>query len=223
MPRRSRAGRRRVEAQRRGAADAAGSGEGGTALTLRYLAFGQWKLSVWLRNGLVLLERGTMKGAIVWLPVIVLPIFSCSVVSKANIRGMPHVSFSREPRSSRAPAPTRTHTSAANRVSRQQAELRDSRPERPTLTPTPQRPIAAVKYNLAIRGGPGASYPVIGTASPGQRFPITGRDSTGEWWRIRHYGDEGWVYHESVTAKNGEGVQVVTITPSPLSGSTSTP
>ena len=80
----------------------------------------------------------------------------------------------------------------------------------PTATETPALVEAALTVNSAmnIRGGPGTSYNVIGSANAGQRFPVTGKNPADDWWQINFNGQAGWVFGQLVTGENTGGVQV---------------
>jgi len=88
--------------------------------------------------------------------------------------------------------------------------------EPPTPEPTPPPP-AEVVINSAmnIRGGPGTTYNVIGSASQGQRFPTTGKNPEGNWWQIDYNGQAGWVFGDLVTTQNTEAVAVAVNIPQP--------
>jgi hypothetical protein len=91
--------------------------------------------------------------------------------------------------------------------------------EEPTATPTPE-PVQArltIAQLVNVRGGPGTTYAIIGSANPGQSFPITGKNQAGDWWEIDFSGQRGWVFGELATSANAEAVAVaLNIPPAPV-------
>ncbi len=162
-----------------------------------------------------------MKTVIVWLIVLVLLIYSCSMMTNER-----EYAVSPALRTS-TPYPTWTNTAIASQLVKQERApdatlaLTGEPPtavpvvRNPTSTPTPQVPLVTINHNMNIRGGPGTNYPVIGSASVGQEFPIIGKNHVGDWWNIIYKGHKAWVFSELVTATNAERVQVPLIIPTP--------
>lgn len=93
-------------------------------------------------------------------------------------------------------------------------------------------PEVLVNINLMnVRGGPGTTYNVVGSASAGERFEVIGRNPAGDWWQIDFRGQVGWVFNQLVTPANTGAVAVaqnippapVAPTPVPPPPATSTP
>ncbi len=80
----------------------------------------------------------------------------------------------------------------------------------------PVGPVVTINRSMNVRSGPGADYPVIGTASAGQQFPIVGKDPTGDWWQIDADGQIGWVAAQYVIPANAGSVQVIADLPTPV-------
>lgn len=79
---------------------------------------------------------------------------------------------------------------------------------------SPALPTVVALENLAIRGGPGLNYPIVGFTATGQPLDVTGRTANGDWWQVRLPGasvELGWVSSESVTALNTANVPGVAI------------
>jgi outer membrane lipoprotein-sorting protein len=69
----------------------------------------------------------------------------------------------------------------------------------PTLDPAgPQLSIRPDLTLVNVRGGPGATYPVIGGLAPKQVVSVVGKNQAGDWWAIDLQGQTGWVFAELV-------------------------
>ena len=68
---------------------------------------------------------------------------------------------------------------------------------------------------MNLRGGPGTTYPIVGSADGGDSFPITGINAQGDWWQIALGDGVAWVYAPLASAEGGAGVPVVEAPPLP--------
>ncbi len=75
-------------------------------------------------------------------------------------------------------------------------------PPSPTPTPAPKGPQATIKgETINVRGGPGATFPILTTAKAGQSFDVSGRNTDTSWLQICCFdGKPGWVSAALVTA-----------------------
>lgn len=69
-------------------------------------------------------------------------------------------------------------------------------------------PAILIIQNMNVRGGPGTSFEIVGSAQPGQRFPIMGVNAEGNWWQIDFNGRTAWIYAPFVQAQNAEDVAI---------------
>ena len=64
----------------------------------------------------------------------------------------------------------------------------------PTQTPTPDQPVARAIRDLAIRGGPGASYPALDTLPANEQIDVIGISNDGNWFLIpSETGEQRWI------------------------------
>jgi len=89
-------------------------------------------------------------------------------------------------------------------------------PTEPTPVPTVTIPTIVVEaVVINVRGGPGTSYPSIGTLVAGQSCTIVARNQDATWWRVVcSTGVNGWVFGELV-AIIGAASQVPVEQPAP--------
>jgi len=82
----------------------------------------------------------------------------------------------------------------------------------PTVTGTPQGPIATIKIGLTedrvnVRSGPSVLYPLIGVILLGAEVPVVGRSAGGDWLVVEYpgvAGGIGWVWANYMTVTGGE-------------------
>jgi tetratricopeptide (TPR) repeat protein len=88
-----------------------------------------------------------------------------------------------------------------------------TRPPSPTLTPQPS---ALVRDGpVALRGGPGSSYPVSGQVEARVELQITGRDAGSLWYRVvTPVGQTGWLAASQLELRGAVG-SVMVVTPQP--------
>ncbi len=77
-------------------------------------------------------------------------------------------------------------------------------PRPPTNTPapteipasaTPSTPQITTRQGINVRSGPGTNFnPPIGSLAAGQTAPLLGRNPAGDWYKIRYYNAEAWVF-----------------------------
>lgn len=94
-------------------------------------------------------------------------------------------------------------------------------------TVSPAIPRVRVKSKLAIRGGPGAEYDLLGHLPAGTSAEVTGRDETEQWWQIKSSlaaAGVAWVQADSnaVEVTDVENVPIALAPPTPAP-STATP
>jgi outer membrane lipoprotein-sorting protein len=69
----------------------------------------------------------------------------------------------------------------------------------PTLDPVaPQLAIRPDLTQVNVRGGPGTTYPVVGSLYPKQVVRVVGKNEVGDWWAVELEGQTGWVLAELV-------------------------
>ena len=49
------------------------------------------------------------------------------------------------------------------------------------------------RAQVNVRSGPDTSYSILDVATPNDHLPVTGRTLDGNWWRVDHGGETGWV------------------------------
>lgn len=76
-------------------------------------------------------------------------------------------------------------------------------PPAPTNTnppPTSSRPVARMNVGVNIRSGPSTAFnPPIGSLAANAEAELLGVNPAGDWYKIRYYNAEGWVYGPNVT------------------------
>lgn len=80
----------------------------------------------------------------------------------------------------------------------------------PTAQPTPSKPIARVNAGVNVRSGPSTAFnPPIGSLAANAEVEVLGINPAGDWYKIRYYNAEGWVYGPNVTISgNTAGIPV---------------
>ncbi|NJN92678.1 MAG: SH3 domain-containing protein, partial [Anaerolineales bacterium] len=92
-----------------------------------------------------------------------------------------------------SPAPSRTTDQSAAQLPTSEQPAITVTPDNPnplpsTATPTtvsPATPRVRAKSKLAIRGGPGTEYDLLGHLPAGTSAEVIGRDETEQWWKIK--------------------------------------
>ncbi len=96
-------------------------------------------------------------------------------------------------------------------------------PPPPTATETPSKPMATFSQGVNVRSGPSTLFnPPIGSFATGQTADILGKTPAGDWYKVRYYNAEGWVFGQLMTISgdtsqipNDPGPPVPTLTPVP--------
>ena len=101
-------------------------------------------------------------------------------------------------------------------------------PTKEIATPEPGQPTATVTApgGVNVRVGPGAQYPIIGTAPLGTQGEVVGVSQDGTWWIVSVPGapnSQGWVAAEYVRVENVENVPVLQPPPTAIPETTVTP
>lgn len=64
----------------------------------------------------------------------------------------------------------------------------------PSRTPTPDIPVAVLRRELVVRGGPGSQYPQLMTISASEELEIIGISEDGSWYQVlMPDGEQGWI------------------------------
>ena len=62
-------------------------------------------------------------------------------------------------------------------------------------TATPNTPQITTRQGINVRSGPGTNFnPPIGSLAAGQTAPLLGRNPAGDWYKIRYYNADAWVF-----------------------------
>jgi SH3-like domain-containing protein len=93
----------------------------------------------------------------------------------------------------------------------------------PSVAPTASAPTEAPEARLTVsgatanaRGGPGTSFPIVGSLKQGQAFQVTGKNTAGDWWQVCCVsGQKAWVAASLVNVQNAELVAVAADLPAP--------
>jgi uncharacterized protein YraI len=110
---------------------------------------------------------------------------------------------------------------------RDQGALQQPTVDVPTVTGTPEGPIATVRTDneqINVRNGPGVYYDQVGLLIAGEQVPALGRSAGGLWVQIAYAGvpsGTAWVYSNLVSITNL--VQLPIIEPPPTSTPATTP
>lgn len=145
---------------------------------------------------------------------------SITVVSSAQM----------QPTNTPAPAggqPTPAPTDAQGNQGAQTAPTNPpppTEPPPPTLTPTPSKPTATFIQGVNVRAGPSTLFnPPIGSFAANQTTDILARTPAGDWYKVRYYNGEGWVFGQLLTVSGDQsqipvdpGPPPPTLTPTPI-------
>jgi hypothetical protein len=99
-------------------------------------------------------------------------------------------------------------------------------PPQPTAVPptnTPSVPIATFNQGANVRSGPSTLFnPPIGSFAAGATADILGVTPAGDWYKIRYYNGDGWVFSQLITVSGDTsripvdaGPAIPTLTPVP--------
>ncbi|MBZ0287224.1 MAG: SH3 domain-containing protein [Anaerolineae bacterium] len=93
-----------------------------------------------------------------------------------------------------------------------------------TLTPTSSVPMAQAVRSMSVRGGPGSSYPVVGTLEANDQLEITGISEDGSWYQVElSDGTPGWLASSSAVVTTVGNIAGVPIALEPTNTPTDTP
>lgn len=68
-------------------------------------------------------------------------------------------------------------------------------PTTPAATATSSRPTVTTRQGINVRSGPGTNFnPPIGSLAANTTVDLLGRNLAGDWYKIRYYNGEGWVF-----------------------------
>jgi uncharacterized protein YraI len=68
-------------------------------------------------------------------------------------------------------------------------------PTTPPATPTSSRPQVTTRQGINVRSGPGTNFnPPIGSLAANTTVDLLARNPAGDWYKIRYYNGEGWVF-----------------------------
>jgi SH3-like domain-containing protein len=84
-------------------------------------------------------------------------------------------------------------------------------PAVPTVAPTaaPQARLTISGAAANARGGPGTSFPIVGSLKQGQSFQVTGKNAADDWWQVCCVdGQKAWVAASLVKVQNAQQVAV---------------
>jgi uncharacterized protein YraI len=109
-----------------------------------------------------------------------------------------------EPKPTDTPAPTRQSQgvgtegngdSGENQEGEGEDEGSDEGEGEDEPEPTPSRPVATFVQGVNVRSGPGTNFnPPIGSFAAGQTADVLARNPGGDWYKVRYYNSEGWVF-----------------------------
>jgi hypothetical protein len=81
-------------------------------------------------------------------------------------------------------------------------------PPPPAASPTPNKPTATFLQGVNVRSGPSTLFnPPIGSFATGQSTDILGRTPAADWYKVRYYNGEGWVFGSLITV-SGDDTQI---------------
>ncbi|MEO8610325.1 MAG: SH3 domain-containing protein [Chloroflexota bacterium] len=114
-----------------------------------------------------------------------------------------------------AKVPTRMPTSSPLPITQTPTE---------TLTPTSSVPMAQAVRSMSVRGGPGSSYPVVGTLDANAQLEITGISEDGSWYQVKlSDGTLGWLASSSAVVTTFGNIAGVSVALEPTNTPTDTP
>lgn len=92
-----------------------------------------------------------------------------------------------------------------------------SAPAQPTAVPataTPSKPTATFNQGVNVRSGPSTLFnPPIGSFAAGQTADILAKTPAGDWYKVRYYNGEGWVFGQLLTVSGD--TNAIAIDPGP--------
>ncbi len=82
--------------------------------------------------------------------------------------------------------------------------------EEPTDAPPPTEssPTARLTAGANIRGGPGTTFPIIGTYAAGTETGALAVNSAGTWYKIEFYNGEGWIFGNLVEVSGADQLPI---------------
>ena len=114
--------------------------------------------------------------------------------------------------------------------SQQQPTRQPTEPPPPTSTPTSSVPTARMDVGVNVRAGDGTIFGRIGSLAANDESEILAVNPAGDWYKIRYYNGEGWVYAPLVTTSGNmasvpteQGPPTPTPTPIPATATPTTP
>jgi hypothetical protein len=114
-----------------------------------------------------------------------------------------------------AKVPTRMPTSSPLPITQTPTE---------TLSPTSSVPMAQAVRSMSVRGGPGSSYPVVGSLDANAQLEITGISEDGSWYQVKLAdGTLGWLASSSAVVTTFGNVAGVPVALEPTNTPTDTP
>ena len=137
---------------------------------------------------------------------------SATPVTAGNTGGQAQPTASSDGQVTNPPAPT--------------APPQPTTPPEPTAVPpsnTPSNPIATFNQGINVRSGPSTLFnPPIGSFAAGTTADILGVTPAGDWYKIRYYNSEGWVFGQLISVSGDTsripvdaGPPIPTLTPVP--------
>jgi hypothetical protein len=88
--------------------------------------------------------------------------------------------------------------SGVQQATRTPQQSQPSNTPQPTAVPasaTPNTPQVTTRQGINVRSGPGLNFnPPIGSLASGSVAPLVARSPAGDWYKIRYYNGEGWVF-----------------------------
>ena len=81
---------------------------------------------------------------------------------------------------------------------------------RSTSTPATTALSVTVKKSLSIRRGPSPVFEFVGLVVADDKLTVTGRNAVGDWWKVVHEGQDGWVYAPNFSS------DLVKVVPTPI-------
>lgn len=89
-------------------------------------------------------------------------------------------------------------------------------------SPTPSTPVATFNQGVNVRGGPSTLFGIIGSFAAGQTTNIVAKTPAGDWYKVKYYNGEGWVFGQLLTVSGDAsliltdaGPPIPTLTPVP--------
>src|SRR5690606_21205466 len=90
--------------------------------------------------------------------------------------------------------------------------------------PTSSVPVAQAIRSMAVRGGPGSSYPVVGNLEANEQVEITGISEDGSWYQVElSDGTLGWLASSSAVVNTFGDLVSVPVALEPTNTPTETP